>query len=273
MNVDFALIIVLLTLASGVLWGVDALLLAPRRRAAVEALGPEPDPEALERAGRPSALVEQARAFFPVLLVVLVLRSFLVEPFKIPSGSMMPTLLVNDFILVNKFDYGLRLPVLNTKFLQLGEPRRGDVVVFRYPEDPSVPFIKRVIGVPGDRVLYRNRHLFVNGERVETSILGPYEDEAYARALGSQPLVLDESLGEVGHRVLIDPDRPPKDADLVVPPGHYFVMGDNRDNSKDSRFWGTVPDENLIGRAFVVWMNFGWRPLQVDWSRFGVEIR
>lgn len=270
MNIDFAALLVVLTAVSGLVWGLDALLLAPRRRAAVRALGAEPDPEAREVASRAPVLVDYARSFFPIFLIVLLLRSFLFEPFKIPSGSMMPTLLVNDFILVNKFDYGLRWPVLNKKFLELGSPARGDVVVFRYPEDPSVPFIKRVIGLPGDRIVYRNRHLFVNGERVKTDVLGPYPEGAPERPGGT--LRLQEHLADTPHLMLIDPERPAKDAELVVPPGHYFVLGDNRDNSRDSRFWGTVPDENLIGRAFVIWMHFGWKPLEIDWSRFGLGI-
>lgn len=272
MNIDFAALLVLLTAVSGLIWAIDAWLFAPRRRAAVAVLGPDADSEAKERAARLPTIVDYARSFFPIFLVVLLLRSFLVEPFKIPSGSMMPTLLVNDFILVNKFDYGLRLPVLNTKIIGIGTPKRGDVVVFRYPEDPSVPFIKRIIGIPGDHIVYRDRHLFVNGKVVDVDILGPYvEGDAVAQHGGT--LMLDEHLPEARHHILIDPDRPAKDADLVVPPDQYFVMGDNRDNSKDSRYWGTVPDRNLIGRAFVIWMHFGWSPLQVDLSRFGIRIQ
>lgn len=274
MNLDFAALLVVLTFLSGLVWAIDAVVLAPRRRAAAAALGPDADADTRAQTLRHSVPVDYARSFFPIFLVVLVLRSFIVEPFKIPSGSMMPTLLVNDFILVNKYDYGLRLPVLNTLFLEVGTPARGDVVVFRYPEDPSVPFIKRVVGLPGDRVLYRNRHLYINGERVETEIIGPYRPPEGQPGAGSvsDTLELQEFLQPVEHDILINPGRPSRNVEMQVPEGHYFVLGDNRDNSKDSRFWGTVPDENLIGRAFVIWMNFGWNPLHVDWSRFGLWI-
>jgi signal peptidase I len=209
---------------------------------------------------------------FPVILVVFVLRSFLFEPFKIPSGSMIPTLLVGDLILVNKFHYGVRLPVLNRKILANHDPQRGDVMVFRYPVDTRVDYIKRVVGVPGDEVHYAGQKLSINGQAVQTVAQGEFYDED---SLRYAPLFA-EKLGAVEHRMLVNPQQPsyfgslPKSfpfaencrysADgmtCTVPPGHYFMMGDNRDNSQDSRFWGFVPDENIVGKAFFVWMNFG----------------
>ncbi|HWH74376.1 MAG TPA: signal peptidase I [Methylibium sp.] len=209
---------------------------------------------------------------FPVILIVFLLRSFLFEPFKIPSGSMIPTLTIGDLILVNKFHYGVRLPVVNKKVIANHEPQRGDVVVFRYPVDPTVDYIKRVVGLPGDEVSYLNKRLSINGQPVPTEPLPEYYDEESLRY--SQQA--SERLSTVPHRVLTDRDRPgfvipmPQfqafrdncryNADGVVckvPAGHYFMMGDNRDNSQDSRYWGFVPDENIVGKAFFVWMNFG----------------
>ena len=207
--------------------------------------------------------------FFPVILAVFLLRSFLVEPFKIPSGSMIPTLLVGDFILVNKFTYGIRLPVLDKKIVELNSPQRGDVVVFRYPVDPSVDFIKRVVGLPGDKVSYINKRLTINGEAVPMVRDGDYLDVERFYVTPRYK----EKLGGVEHSVLLEDDQPAyvrqvlqfpfrenchynsDGFECVVPPGHYFMMGDNRDNSQDSRVWGFVPDENLVGKAFLVWMN------------------
>jgi signal peptidase I len=212
---------------------------------------------------------------FPVILIVFLLRSFLFEPFKIPSGSMMPTLLVGDLILVNKFHYGVRLPVINKKIIANHDPQRGDVMVFRFPKDPSTDYIKRVVGVPGDEVVFRSQQLFLNGQPVATEALPPpgfYDEEARRYAPEFK-----EKLGNVEHGILIntqssqfwksqeDNQFPFREncrysAEGVackVPPGHYFMMGDNRDNSLDSRYWGFVPDENIVGRAFFIWMNFG----------------
>ena len=208
---------------------------------------------------------------FPVILAVFLLRSFLFEPFKIPSGSMIPTLLVGDLILVNKYHYGIRLPVINKKIIPLNEPQRGDVVVFRYPVDPRVDYIKRVVGVPGDEVAYINKRLTINGQPVPVQPLPDFYDEDSRRYAQH----FSEKLGNVEHQILNDKDRPafiPGSHDFPysdqcsytaegvtckVPAGHYFMMGDNRDNSQDSRYWGFVPDENIVGRAFFVWMNFG----------------
>ncbi|HHH38809.1 MAG TPA: signal peptidase I, partial [Sedimenticola sp.] len=218
------------------------------------------------------------RSFFPIILIVLLLRSFLVEPFRIPSGSMMPTLLVGDFILVNKFAYGIRLPVLNRKVIELGEPARGDVVVFRYPRNPSVDYIKRVVGLPGDTIGYRDKILYVNGEPQKQTPVGIYTGVGSgARETG----VLDriEHLGEVDHHILINPRAPDfgfgcqvlMQGPVRVPEGHYFAMGDNRDNSNDSRCWGFVPEQNLVGKAFGIWMSWDSNRsgFPVEWERIG----
>jgi signal peptidase I len=251
--------------------------------AADAALGDEAEGKVRAKARRKEpVIVEYARSFFPVILIVLLLRSFLVEPFRIPSGSMMPTLLVGDFILVNKFAYGLRWPVLDTKFLDLGEPQRGDVAVFRFPLDPATDYIKRIVGVPGDEIAYRNKTLFVNGQAIPQIPNGVYTGVgAGAGMTGSR--IADEQLGEVEHRILIHPRAPdlaPGCYELLkgsvkVPPGHYFVMGDNRDNSNDSRCWGLVPEGNLVGKAFAIWMNWdGQRDgFPIDWSRLGTLIK
>jgi len=264
MDFDFALLLVVLTGVSGTLWLLDIMFLAPgrRRRAqAVEAMTALSEEEREARARdtlRESVPVEYARSFFPVLFVILLFRSFVAEPFKIPSGSMMPTLLVGDFILVNKFAYGLRLPVLNTRILATGEPKRGDVFVFRYPQNPKEDYIKRVIGLPGDTIEYRNKTLFVNGQQVAETDLGAYTGPAEPGRPVRDAELKQEDLTGVQHKILEMPGVwVGHEGSWTVPPGQYFAMGDNRDNSADSRFWGFVPEANLVGRAFVIWMNFG----------------
>ena len=277
MNFDFALLLVVLTGVTGVVWLADRLLLAPARRrraAALENMTSLPAAERKTRAEealREPVVTEYARSFFPVLLLILLFRSFLAEPFKIPSGSMMPTLLVGDFILVNKFAYGLRLPVLNTKILAVGEPKRGDVFVFRYPENPKEDYIKRVIGLPGDEITYRNKTLFINGKEITENYLGPYTgpSEPTNRMNGAQ--VKLEQLDGVDHRIMELPQlQIGHEGTWKVPDGYYFAMGDNRDNSLDSRFWGFVPEANLVGKALVIWMN--WDD-GVDFGRIGTLIK
>jgi len=271
---DFPTLMVIAVLVTGGIWALDVILWKPKRREAAEKLrasAPEVEQEAIEAVEKEPLLVEYARSFFPVILVVLVLRSFVVEPFRIPSGSMLPTLEVGDFILVNKFSYGLRLPVSNQKILDLGEPQRGDVVVFRYPKDPSVDYIKRVVGLPGDRLVYRNKVLYINGKKMPQKLLGPYLGSNTGLPISGIKR-LEEDLDGVRHDILIEDNKPRIDGEVVVPAGQYFVMGDNRDNSNDSRFWGTVPEENLVGKAFMIWMNWNFDEGGVKWSRIGQSI-
>ncbi|TNE83597.1 MAG: signal peptidase I [Gammaproteobacteria bacterium] len=252
MDIDFPLILVVLTVATGLIWLADKLFLKARREAAAGPSGADTGgvagkEVALDESKEPW-LVDLSRSFFPVLAIVLILRSFLVEPFQIPSGSMLPTLEVGDFILVNKFAYGLRLPVAGTKVVDLGEPERGDVMVFKYPEDRKTNYIKRVIGLPGDHVRYRNKQLYVNNELVVSDFVAKLPPVELRR----------EQLGSVDHDIYLTMGRQSGsgEGEWVVPEGHYFVMGDNRDNSNDSRYWGTVPDELVVGKAFAIWMHW-----------------
>lgn len=258
---NFALILFVLLLVTGFIWAVDVAFLKKHRAADAK------DPW----------WVEYGASFFPVILAVFVLRSFIAEPFKIPSGSMIPTLQVGDFILVNKYTYGIRLPVINKKIIDVNQPQRGDVMVFRYPEDPSLDYIKRVIGVPGDKVAYQNKKLTINGQPLEIKQI---EDYLHPDRLYYSKQFLEKT-GKVEHRILNDAEVPSfiRDASAfpfrddciynnsgvvcTVPQGHYFMMGDNRDNSRDSRFWGFVPEQNIVGKAFFIWFNFG------DLSRIG----
>ena len=258
---DFAAILTLLALVSGIIWGIDSMFFAQRRLERAAARG-EQDPDL-------PILVDYAKSFFPIFVIVLVLRSFLVEPFRIPSGSMIPTLLVGDFILVNKYTYGIRLPVLNKKVIKLGAPERGDVVVFRYPLDPATPFIKRVIGLPGDRVSYREKQVYINGEPVERTSGGTYVGlRSAARHTGAN--LFAETLDGNRHNILVAPSGGGMNGEFEVPDGHYFVLGDNRDNSRDSRYWGYVPDQNLVGKAFFIWLNWDSGP---NFDRIGTKIR
>ncbi|MDR9436933.1 MAG: signal peptidase I [Thiohalophilus sp.] len=268
MSFDFELLLVLATIISGVIWLIDARYFA-KRRPPVPSEGEEGESKTNE-----PYLVEFARFLFPVVLIVLVLRSFVAEPFKIPSGSMLPTLEVGDFILVNKFAYGLRLPVGHQRFVNLGDPERGDVIVFRYPENPDIDYIKRVIGVPGDEVAYYNKALHINGEPLPLEKLDGYY-KSYPQALRYK-----ETLGDVEHDILVNTVASARDFVVNVPEDNYFVMGDNRDNSRDSRVWGFVPEENLVGEAFLIWMNwnctFGamtrFACQMPEWSRIGSVI-
>jgi len=215
--------------------------------------------------------VETCRSFFPILFIVLILRSFVAEPFRIPSGSMMPTLLHGDFILVNKFAYGVRLPVLHTKILDIGLPQRGDVAVFRFPKDPSDDYIKRVIGLPGDHIIYKDKTLFINGKRINEVKNGTYQG-AGANSVMNGAVILNENLETVLHGILVRYPRFKVASEFSVPNDHYFVMGDNRDHSSDSRVWGFVPEENLVGRAFLVWMNWDFSGGEFNFRRIGKKI-
>ncbi|KPA92935.1 MULTISPECIES: signal peptidase I [Pseudomonas] len=266
MSLNFPLLLVIAVAVCGLLALLDLVFLAPRRRAAIASYQgsvAQPDVAVVEKLNKEPLLVEYGKSFFPVLFIVLVLRSFLVEPFQIPSGSMKPTLDVGDFILVNKFSYGIRLPVIDKKVIPVGDPQRGDVMVFRYPSDPNVNYIKRVVGLPGDTVRYTSdKRLFVNGESVAEQLVGNEPG-----MLGSAELY-KEKLGAVEHLIRKEMGRyrAPPDHEWKVPAGHYFMMGDNRDNSNDSRYWddpnipkellGMVPDENIVGKAFAVWMSW-----------------
>lgn len=275
MNFDFPTILVLATLITGLIWLMDALLWAPRRRTQEEQLlaatGGNVSVEQIEEVRKQPLIVEYARSFFPVILAVLVLRSFIVEPFRIPSNSMMPTLLTGDFILVNKFSYGLRLPVLNNKIWELGDPERGDVVVFRFPGDPKIDYIKRVIGVPGDEIVYADKTLYINGQRMDQDLLGEYTGVGAGSNMTGSSL-RREDLGTVEHRILVRPEPAAGAARFIVPHGQYFAMGDNRDNSNDSRYWGPVPEANLVGKAFMIWMNWDSSNGGVAWDRLGSGI-
>jgi len=286
---NFALILFVLLVVSFVMWLLDVLWLRKGRLAAAKAavaafdarnagkVGVNAQAMAAERAALAGRLtqrpwyLEYTASFFPVILVVFVLRSFLFEPFRIPSGSMIPTLQIGDLILVNKYQYGIRLPVIHSKVVEVGSPQRGDVMVFRFPHNPSQDYIKRVVGLPGDRVEYAERRVVINGRPVEVQPLPRYFEEERVQYYAQYA----EKLGAVEHRIILSegPGVPPMRAFVhthpqacqytssgvacTVPDGHYFVMGDNRDNSEDSRFWGFVPDRNIVGRAFFIWMNFG----------------
>ncbi len=284
---NFALILFILTVFTGVIWFFDLFVLAKKRQAAADAALAEYDARRdklsadglkLDSANREElkasllrqpGWVEYTGSFFPVILLVFCLRSFLYEPFKIPSSSMLPTLLVGDLILVNKYTYGIRLPIINKKIIEINQPQRGDVMVFKYPRDMTLDYIKRVIGVPGDKITYKNKRLTVNGQEVSYKELPDFLDEerlTYAKRF-------EENLTGVQHQILNDERAPTYVQDphnfphsdlcsfdlegftCTVPEGHYFMMGDNRDNSADSRYWGFVPDENIVGKAFGIWMN------------------
>ena len=276
MNFDFETIMVVATIITGVVWAIDIKVWKPKREETAADLektyqGGDKE-EVVEQARKEPILVEYARSFFPVILIVLILRSFLVEPFRIPSGSMIPTLKVGDFILVNKFSYGIRLPVLDAKVIGIGEPERGDVVVFRFPKDPSIDYIKRVIGLPGDRIAYRNKSVYINGERVPVNKLGPYTETKDGLPIPGANRMNEQISKEVNHEILIESMRPAFNGEWIVPENHYFVMGDNRDNSNDSRFWGFVPEKNLVGEAFMIWMNWNFEDGGIEWSRIGNSI-
>lgn len=318
----FALILAIATLVTGIIWCFERFKWAPARRAKIAAINAqatgEIDENVLAQAAKQPGWVETGASVFPVLLLVFVVRSFIYEPFQIPSGSMMPTLLIGDFILVEKFAYGIKDPITQTTLIPTGQPKRGDIAVFKYPREPRLDYIKRVIGLPGDRVTYDpvNKRVTVqpscnNGQPCDSALAVTYSDaqpsdfvQMFSRSgMGEAsngffqiPLTDNvpqggirlserkETLGDVTHRILTVPGAQDQVggyyqqagqqlAEWVVPAGHYFMMGDNRDNSADSRYWGFVPERNLVGKATVIWMSFekqeGEWPTGVRLSRIG----
>lgn len=294
---NFSLLLLVLSVVTLVYWLAERYKFRPEREAAATKVVAEDEARRAQLSSQGIAQVDsnvtEARdrllmqpwwldwtaGLFPVICAVFLMRSFLFEPFKIPSGSMIPTLLVGDLILVNKFHYGIRLPVINKKIIANHDPKPGDVMVFHYPVDPRLDYIKRVVGVPGDEIAYINKRLTINGKPIEQTPLAEFYDEDSLR----YSLQYSENLSGANHRILVDKDRPPfvppqaifdfpfkencrysgEGVVCKVPPGYYFMMGDNRDNSQDSRYWGFVPDENIVGKAFMIWMNFG------DFKRVG----
>jgi signal peptidase I len=246
---NFAFWLLLLSVISGVIYLLDILFWAHKRK-----------PEQ-----KPRRLIEYSRSFFPVFITVLLLRSFLIEPFRIPSGSLEPTLLVGDFLAVNKFSYGLRLPVWEKKVIPIANPKTGEIAVFRWPPDPSYDYIKRVIGTPGDKVSYRNKILSINGHTMKQTFIEYTTDESSGKAVAKYR----ETINGVVHDIYVRPDVPAVDFEVEVPKGQYFMMGDNRDDSADSRFWGFVSDEYLRGKAFLVWMSWNGKADTIRWSRIG----
>ncbi|MGI0152283.1 signal peptidase I [Pseudidiomarina sp. WS423] len=300
----YSVLLTIVTLVAGAVWWYDARYKKPVRLQRIQAeeqrLQQQLDEEARARIAPQGRLAEFAQSVFPVLFVILILRSFIFEPFRIPSASMMPTMLAGDFILVQKFSYSLRDPIFRTELMKTGTPQRGDIAVFKYPGNPQLDYIKRIIGTPGDRIIYRNKTLYLEPACVEQSSECPQmqvierdvtaQDEVYFSR--STPLVrYQEQLGNVTHEILIDPTIAPRTPyfyqqegtapdEWIVPEGHYFFMGDNRDNSEDSRYWGFVPEHYLVGRATFIWMSFEmdrsrnswlpqWVPTGVRWHRLG----
>ena len=256
MDINFPLLLVLAVFITGLIALFDRLVLLPKRRQAVTEFKGQSanttDQNAIEALEREPGIVETAKSIFPVLALVLILRSFLFEPFQIPSGSMIPTLQVGDFILVNKYEYGLRLPVIGTKVFSVNDPQRGEVMVFKEPKNPNINFIKRVIGVPGDRIAYRNKKLTINGQPVSEKYVAELRDETGPYQL------FDETIDGKTHQIRKDLALRSLRAEgtWVIPEGYYFMVGDNRDRSNDSRYWGLVPEKNIVGKAVYIWMHW-----------------
>ena len=246
---NFALWLLILSLISGVIYLLDILVWSKKRT--------------LEQ--KPNRIIEYSRSFFPVFFIVLLVRSFLIEPFRIPSGSLEPTLLVGDFVAVNKFAYGFRLPVWEKKILSLSNPKTGDIAVFRWPPDPSFDYIKRVIGVPGDKIAYHNKVLTINNQKIKQTFVEYTTDESSGNAVANYR----ETINGIEHDIFTRPNVPAVDFEVTVPKGHYFMMGVNRDDSADSRFWGFVSDDYLRGKAVLVWMSWNGKIDMIRWNRLG----
>lgn len=255
MNWNFPLILTLAVIITGIISLIDVLFFAKKR----------------QPAQKPTFLIEYSRSLFPVLLIVLVIRSFIVQPFRVPTGSLEPTVLPGDFIAVNQFAYGLRLPVLNTKVIAVGEPKVGEIAVFRWPVNPDIDFVKRVIGVPGDHIVYKDKVLYINGKEATQTYIGMATDIEPTGNIAVKEY--QEDLNGVKHNIIINPNGGEmQDIDVTVPAGNYFMMGDNRDNSDDSRDWGFVPESNLIGKGAMIWMSWDSQAHTVRWHRLGTVI-
>ena len=255
--IDFPLILTSIVLLTGLISLIDVLFWARRRQASGK---------------KRCWVIEYSRSFFPILLIVLLIRSFIIQPYRVPTGSLEPTVLPGDFIIVNQFAYGLRLPVINKKIVDIGEPQRGDIALFHWPKDPRLVYVKRVIGLPGDHVVYKNKILTINGKQITQKDLGMDLDQEYAMPYPVD--VKQEKLQAVTHKIFLRTEaNNDEHVDVVVPAGHYFMMGDNRDNSDDSRDWGFVPDENLVGKAFGIWMSWDSQNNAVRWHRIGKALR
>lgn len=255
---DFPLILTSIVLITGIISLLDVAFLAKKRLAS----GKEQP-----------RVIEYARSFFPVLLVVLLIRSFIVQPYRVPTGSLEPTVLPGDFIIVNQFAYGLRLPVINTKIVNIGEPKTGDIALFHWPKDPRILFVKRVIGTPGDHIVYKNKALTINDKVMSQKDLGMVLDDEYSV---SYPVELKEEQlpNNLTHKIFIHKDSNLDDGfDITVPEGNYFMLGDNRDNSGDSRIWGFMPEENLVGKALGVWMSWDSKNNRIRWERIGKAVK
>lgn len=255
---DFSAILAFATIVAGLIWLADLLFFRKKRL--------KNNPHAEE-----PKLVEYAHSFFPILLIVFALRSFLVEPFRIPSGSMKPTLLIGDFILVNKYTYGVRLPVLGKKLIEMGEPKRGDIMIFRYPKDTSITFIKRVVGLPGDKIRYEDKVVYLNDQPLPQTYMGVNLEKD---PMGDTHAIkwYNELLDAKAHPIYVHPNDGRSMPEVTVPPGHYFVMGDNRDNSEDSRVWGFVPENLILGKAFFIWMSWDQGAKDIRWRRMGDSV-
>ena len=255
--IDFAFILTLCVLITGIISLIDILFWARKRK----------------KDAKQPIIIEYSRSFFPVLLIVLLIRSFLIQPYRVPSGSLQPTVLPGDFIAVSQFAYGLRLPVLNYKIIKIGEPKRGDIALFRWPDNPSIVFIKRVVGIPGDHIVYRNRILRINGKIADQKLIGSTLDiEPDSVPVPVQDKI-ENLLGVKHHIFLREVSGDMGTVDTIVPKGFYFMMGDNRDASDDSRYWGFVPEENLIGKALVIWMSWDGEDHNIRWHRIGKTVK
>jgi signal peptidase I len=256
MNINFPLILTSLMFLTGFIALLDVVYFAKIRKQ--------------KNIEKPNVIIEYARSFFPVFLIVLVIRSFIVQPFHVPTGSLEPTVLPGELLVVNQFTYGLRLPVLDTKVVKIGEPKTGDIVVFRSPTDEGMNLVKRVVGVPGDHLVYKDKVLYINGKEAKQTALGEGVDIEPTGNVDVQKY--EEDLNGVKHAIFINPQRPSEDFEVTVPADAYFMMGDNRDNSNDSRYWGPAPEANLIGKAFLIWMSWDSQTTSIRWKRIGTVL-